>query len=329
MKRMRRKILAWILSMAVVLGLTACGGGEAATETTSETERAASVNNGTLKEDSTTISVGKTTVPYSEYKVYYYFMKNQYEDVLSESVWSQNGGTERSIGQDAVEDVVRLIIQVKIICKAAALEGMTLAADEKEEADYNARTYLEGLSDEVKQANSMNISLLAQIFEENKLAEKMYQVVTGKVDVNVPEQDSQAAKVQLIYLKTTAQNKEQVRQTAQQLCQQAKTAETSFYSLAKANTQAEEIECYVGRMDSRTNLVNAVFGLKKNAVSDVIEESDGFYIAFMLQTPNEETNKVYKNQVVAERQMNAFKDSYKKWSEQYDVKVSKSLLAKK
>lgn len=326
---MKRKILAGALIAAFILSLTACGGGENVTETTSESERAASVSNGTLEEDSTTISVGKTTVPYSEYKVYYYFMKNQYEDVLSESVWSQNGGTERSIGQDAIEDVVRLIIQVKVICKAAALEGVTLAADEKEEADFNARKYLGELSDEVKQANSMNVSLLAQIFEENRLAEKMYQVVTGKVDVNLPEQDSQAVKVQLIYLKANAQNKEQVRQTAQQLCQQAQNSKTSFYPLAKANTQAEEIECYVGRMDSRSNLVNAVFNLKKNTVSDVIEENDGFYVAFMLQTPNGDTNEAYKNQVVTERQVNAFKDSYKKWSEQYEVKVSKTLLTKK
>lgn len=325
---MKKKILAWILCMTMVFGLTACGGGEAASDTTSESERAASVNNGTLKEDSTTISVGKTTVPYSEYKVYYYFMKNQYEDVMTESVWNQNGGTERSIGQDAVEDVVRLIIQVKIICKAAAVEGVTLAADEKEEADYNAKKYLEGIRDEVKQANSMSVPLLTQIFEENKLAEKMYQVVTGKVDVNVTEQDSQAAKVQLIYLKTSAQNKEQVKQKAQQLCQQAKSSATSFYPLAKANTQGDEIECLVGRMDSRTNLVNAVLGLKKHAVSDVIEEKDGFYIAYVLQTPNKDTNGAYKNEVVAERQTNAFKDAYKKWSEQYDVKVSKSLLVK-
>ena len=239
---MKRKVLVWILSMALASGLTACGGGEAVGETTAQSESAASVNNGTLQADSTTISVGKTTVPYSEYKVYYYFMKKQYEDVLTESVWSQNGGTDRTIGQDAVEDVVRLIIQVKIICKAAAVEGVTLAADEKEEADFNAKKYLEGIPDEVQQANNMSVPLLTQIFEENKLAEKMYQVVTGKVDVNVSEQDSQAAKVQLIYLKASAQDKEQVKEKAQQLCQQAKNSVTSFYPLAKANTQGDEIE---------------------------------------------------------------------------------------
>ncbi|MBO5487726.1 MAG: peptidylprolyl isomerase [Eubacterium sp.] len=324
---MKRKITAIILCMTMIFGLTGCGGGEKVEETTSESERAASVNNGTLKADSSVIAVGKTTVTYNEYKTYYYFMKNQYEDLLTKDVWSQNGGTDRSIGQDAVEDVVRLIIQVKVICKAAAVKGVTLAADEKEQADYNAKKYLEGISDEVKQENGMSVPLLTQIFEENKLAEKMYQVETGKVDVNVSEQDAQAAKVQLIYLKATAQDKAQVKQKAEQLCQQLKKLETSFYPVAKENTQAEEIECMVGKMDSRTNLINAVFALKQNAISDVIEETDGYYIAYVLQTPNKETNKSYKNQLIAERQTNAFKDAYKKWSEEYDVKVSKSLLA--
>lgn len=323
---MKRKIAAIILCMTMAVGLTACGGGEKAEETTSESERAASVNNGTLKEDSSVIAVGKTTVTYNEYKTYYYFMKNQYEDLLTGDVWSQNGGTDRSIGQDAVEDVVRLIIQVKVICKAAAVGGVTLAADEKEQADYNAKKYLEGISDEVKQQNGMSVPLLTQIFEENKLAEKMYQVETGKVDVNVSEQDAQAAKVQLIYLKAAAQDKAQVKQKAEQLCQQLQKSETSFYPVAKENTQAEEIECMVGKMDSRTNLVNAVFSMKQNTISNVIEETDGYYIAYVLQTPNKETNKSYKNQLIAERQTTAFKDAYKKWSEEYDVKVSKSLL---
>lgn len=325
---MKRKITVVFLCIIMILGLVACKKGEAVEETTSQSESAASVNNGTLKEDSSTIAVGKTTVPYREYKAYYYFMKNQYEDVLTEHVWSQNGGTERTIGQDAVEDVVRLIIQVKVICKAAAVEGVTLAADEKEQADFNAKKYLEGISDDIKQQNSLSVPLLTQIFEENKLAEKMYQIVTGKVDVNVSEQDSQAVKVQLLYLKTNAQNKEQVRQTAEQLCQQAKTATTSFYPLAKANTQAGEIETLIGRMDSRTNLVDTVFAMKPYEVSNVIEEKDGFYVAYLVQSSNKTINDVYKNQVVTLRQTNAFQSAYKKWSEQYDVKVSKSLLVK-
>ena len=326
-----RKLLRGIAAMVCCLSLmlTACGEGEAAQETTSESERAASVSNGTLSEDSVALSVGKTTIPYKEYKVYYYFMENQYASTLTDDIWSYTGalGGGKSIGQEAVENVLRLIIQVKVISKAAAVQGVTLAADEKEEADYNARTFCEGLSDEVKQQYNISQPLVAQIFEENKLAEKMYRVITGQVDINVTEDQAKAARVQLIYLKTEGQDKAAVKQKADELCQQAKSGAGSFYKLARENTQGSEIECLVGQMDKRQTLAAAVLGLKKYQVSGVIEEGDGYYIAYCVKSSSKKVNEEYKNQVVSERQTSQFQAAYKEWSEQYEVKVSKSLLA--
>lgn len=325
---MKNKILAIVLCLCI--GLTACGGNEEAEDTKSVTEKAASVNNGTLNEDSTALAIGKTKVPYNEYKVYYYFMKNQYENVLNEDVWKYTGAGEegKSIGQEAIEDVLRLIIQVKVICKAAAVQGVTLAVDEKEAADYSAKKYCEGLNEQVKKENGITLGVITQIFEENKLALKMYNIAIGKVNVNITAEQSQAARVQLLYLKADEKTKVEVKKKADVLCQQAKTSNTSFYTLARANSEKEEIECLVGRLDSRTNLVNTVMGMKRYDVSNVIEEKDGYYIVYCVEPGNKEIYSEYKNQVVEERQISAFQKAYKEWSGKYEVKVSKSLLTK-
>lgn len=322
---MMNKVQAVFLCFCIVLGLTGCGG-TAVEETGAGSERAASVDNGTMSEDSTALAVGKTKVPYREYKVYYYFMKNQYEDALTSDIWSYSGADGRSIGQDAIEDVLRLIIQVKVICKAASAQGIALDADEKEQANYNATTFCSGLSEAVKQENGISPVLMTQIFEENKLAEKMYSVVTGKADVNIPAQQCQAARVQLIYKKADAAGKEAARQEMDKLYQQLRSSGASFYAVAKNNTDAPEIECLIGRLDKRTNLVNTIMGMKKYDISNVIEEEDGYYLACCIQPPDKTVNAEYKNQVVAERQTGSFQEAYRKWSEEYEVRVSKSLL---
>ena len=274
---MKNKALAILLCLGLCIGLTACGGEDKGKEKPA-VESAASVNNGDLKEDSTALTIGKTKVPYNEYQAYYYFMKNQYENVLNADIWKYTGAGEKgkSIGQEAIEDVLRLIIQVKVIGKAA----------------------------------------------------KMYNVVMGTVDVNVTAEQSKAARVQLIYLKADDKTRAQVKQKADALCAQAKNSAGSFYSLARTNTQAAEVECLIGRLDERTNLVNAVMGLKQYAVSGVIEEKDGYYIAYCVEPGNKKIYGEYKNQVVESRQVSAFQKAYKEWSGKYEVKVSKSLLAK-
>ncbi len=325
---MRNKLLTGLLCLSMVFGLCACGStSEKVEETTTSKESAASVENGSLSAESAVVSVGKTTVSYDEYRVYNYLMKNQYRDIFDDSVWDYAGNDmEDSIGQEAVMDVVRLIIQVKVICKAAATQGVELAADEKEEADHSATEYCEGISDEEKTQNGISQNVMSRIFEENKLADKMYRVVTGKVDVNVTKDQSKAVRLQLIYLKAGADDKEAVRANAQALLEQAKALQGNFYNFASENTQADEVESLVGQMDSRENLVANTIGLKQGTLSGVIEESDGFYIAYCVEAAGNSLAKEYKNQVIEERQTKAFQESYAEWAKNYSVRVSKSLL---
>ncbi len=326
MKKSRGLVL-WIC-LALALGLVACG--EDTEEESTSSERAVSVSNGdSLSEDSVALAVGKTAVTYKEYGVYRYLMMSQYSGAFPEDVWNYSavGDQDKTLGQEAVEDVLRLIIQVKVIGKAAAEQGVTLASDEKESADYSARTYCDSLSVQEKTANGIDINVLSKIFEENKLATKMYNVVIGKVDVNVTDEQAQAARVQLIYKKIEPETKGEVKENMDALRREVETSGNSFYTLAKANTQAEEIEYLVGRLDSRTNLVNAVMGMQAGQVSPVIEEADGYYIACCIQGPGKAINDQYRNQVVEERQTKAFQDAYKKWSDAYEVKASRSLLA--
>lgn len=326
---MKKKRVLFCILMCACLTMAACGKSDSEEGQASQTkyERAIAVNNGTLSDDSVAISVGKTAVTYAEYKAYDYFMKNQFESVLGQDVWKYKlDGDGKTVGQDAVEDVLRLIIQVKVIKKTADAQGITLAADEKEAADNSAMKYCETLSDNVKKAYGINTAMLGTIFEENKLAEKMYNIIVGKADVKLTDNQCQAARVQLIYLGAGA-DKETVRKTAEGLRTKALKA-GSFYTFAREHTQMDEVECLIGRQDTRERLATACLALKRGAISEVIEEADGFYIACCIETDSKALRKEYKNQVVEKRQNEAFTDAYRMWAKGYEVKASKSLLVK-
>lgn len=328
---MKHKILAVCLSLGLVMGLAGCGQKAAQNQDPAkqvDSETAAGVSNGTLNDDSKVIAVGKTTVLNREYKAYYYFMKNQYENVLSNNIWSYKE-SGKSIGQEAVEDVVRLIIQVKVICKAAGQQSVSLAADEKEKADYNAKTYLASLDDKVKQENGLDETVVTQIFEENKLAEKMYNVVAGKAVASLANEQLQAVKVQMLKLSYTADTKEKIRAKATQLQQQIASGPNSFYVVAKANTEADSVEKIIGTKDEYTNVVKTALAMKKGEDSKVIEEKDAFYLVHVLQPSSKSLNDSYKNQLVSQTQTKAFQDDYNSWVGQYGVRVSKTLLADK
>ena len=319
---MKRFILAILVCVSMCIGVVGCG--SEAVEETSSSERAASVSNSNLKEDSSVIAVGKTTVSYKEYKTYYYFMKNQYESILGTDIWKYNKAVkDKSVGQEAIESVLRQIIQVKVIGKEAAIEKVQLATDEKEEADYRAKTVFDSIPAKDKQTQGIELKVLSKIFEENKLAQKMYNVQMGKLKIDYAANTLSAAKVELIYQAANAKNKETVKNTMSRILSEVTSSQNSFYTVAKNKTQADAIEYVIGNQDSRTNLAKAVVSLKKNQTSALIEEKDGFYI----QTNSAALQQQYRNQLVSEKQTESFQKTYKTWSDKFDVKVSKALLA--
>jgi len=335
--RKSRKIIALSAAIVCFLSLstclTACGSDpEEPVETKQENEepedheKTVPVENSSMKSDSTVIAVGQTPVSYSEYKSYYYFMKSQYTSLLGDQVWKQSAGASKTIGQRAIEDVLRMIIQVKVIVKQAAKQGIVLEADEKEDADYNAQKLYDSLGEDVTKDAMMSAPLMMQIFEENKLAEKVYHVITGQAETGVSGSGLSAYRVLLIY-KAAGDDREKVKAATEKLQKKIAGSDKSFYTFAKKETELDEVEQVIGSMDERKNLWMSVTSLRNQTISPVIEESDGFYIAMVLQKPNDTLNTDYQNKIVSDKQIEAFQKSYEEWSKNYDVEVSDALLS--
>lgn len=337
--RRKHTFLSVIFLFFFVVSTTVTGCGEeepteesatphAGQQAAAEHERALKVEDGAMTAESTVIAVGQTPVTYSEYRTYYYFMNRQYTSLLGDEVWKQRVDSDKTIGQEAIEDVLRMIIQVKVIAKEAERQGVTLEADEKEDADYSAQQFFDGLDEEITRENMMTGQEMMKIFEENRLAKKMYHVVTGQADAGASQSGQNAYRVQLLY-KKAGEDRESVRSEMDNLRKKIINSDKSFYVYAKEETELPEVEEVIGSADERQTLYTVITTLQNGSISDIIEESDGFYIAVVLEKPNDTLDTEYQNEIVTRRQIEAFQKTYETWSKSYDVDVSDSLLSEK
>ncbi len=327
MKHNWKKLVCGVLAIGMVLGTVSCGEKKEEVQVKAPVEQAASVANGELNAESVVVAVGGTKVLYREYQSYTWFLKNQYEGVMGADVWNYNLG-DKTVGQNATEDCLRLIIQIKVLNKVAAEQGVTLGVDEKEDLDYKADQYLATIAPEVQQANHITAEGMHQIFEENEIARKMYDVVTGNIEATMDEAAMQAAKVLLVHFPANDSNREQVRAEANTFVTEKANYTGNFYSYAKQKKGKAPEELIIGKMDHRTNLINTALTMERYSVSGVIEEKDGFYVIQCLKSNTSGLNKNYREQCITEKQNDTFRASYENWAEKYEVKVSKSLLTK-
>lgn len=321
-----KRVIGGILIGAMAIATAGCSEEETVQKEIPKAEQAAKVNNGALEGDSTVVGVGNTRVSYDEYRIYSWFLKNQYEDLMSADVWNYNLGTT-TVGQSAIEDILRLIIQIKVMNKEAAVQGIGLGVDEKEDVDYKADQYIATIPPETQAENGITAAGIHQIFEENEVARKMYDVVTGNVEANVDEASMQAAKVLLVFYPADDSNRAEVQMQIEGLKTEFGKYKGNFYSFVKDQTGKPPEEKIIGKLDSRANLVATALSMKKYTLSEVVSEQDGFYLMYCLKTNTKGLNKAYREQYIAEQQNMTFQAAYENWAEKYEVKVSKSLLA--
>lgn len=323
-----RKLLTGMFIAAVAVQTAACSNDDAVDVEVSNIEKAVHVNNGELQGDSTVVGVGNTKVLYDEYRVYSWFLKNQYEGVMSADVWNYNLG-DTTVGQSAIEDILRLIIQIKVMNKEAAGQGIGLGVDEKGDIDYKADQYLATIPAEVQAENGITAAVIHQIFEENEIARKVYDVVTGNVEANIDEASMQAAKVLAVFYPASEGDREVVRAQITALANDIKKYKGNFYSGVKEKTGEAPKEMIIGKMDSRATLASTALAMSRYTMSDVVEETDGFYLIYCLKSNTKGLNKVYREQYIAGQQNTTFQAAYENWAGKYEVKVSKSLLMEK
>ena len=178
---MQRK--KWIsglcIAMAVVLTFTGCGGKKKSKE-----------EKGTVSSGTVVMMVGDDQVRYSEVMAYCYFLKCQYEESFGKELWSYKLDDNETIGDQAKQEIVNMITQLKVISGVAQQQDISLSADEQDEALRQAESLVQNAKAADKKEYSLSVQKISEIYQENLLAEKMFYVATDDADTNVTDDEA-------------------------------------------------------------------------------------------------------------------------------------------
>ncbi len=292
---------------------------------------------GEIEENSIVLTVGDIEVKYSEVQNYCYLMKAQYESSFSSQLWKYNLGGDTTIGDEAKEEIVNMLTQMKIIGMTAKNEKVTLDNDEKDEALQKAEKVLAAASEEDRRKYFLTLQSLSSLYEENAIANKMFYIATDDADTEVSDEEARQARIQYLQVMTNGVNrngvtiamneaeKSEALKKAQKLQAQAKNAE-NFLEFAKENTDSATTELYMGRDSTEPDagVAAAALGLQKGEISEVIQTDSGFYIIYCVNDNDEDAAYARKEEIIEARQTAMFKKKYAEWLGDYEVHISQS-----
>lgn len=256
-----------------------------------------------------------------EVMIYLTNIRNQYENVFGEEIFAQSIDgipIEESIKQT----VLARIAKIKMMNLMAEYYEITLDERELELAENAAAEYYQSLSaEEIASMDGATQETVRQLYEEYALANKVYQYLVQEVNQEISDDEARTVTVQQIFLSTTydrengeradvsAQEKETVYRQAENICERISGGE-DFDVLASEYSDAEDLEAYYRKGDQDEALVEAVFQLAEDEVSEILEGEDGYYIFRCVSTYDMEQTEARKREIIKERQQEVFGQIY-------------------
>lgn len=290
---------------------------------------------GDITENSVVMKIGSTGVRYSEVRNYCYLLKSQYEGKFGDKLWDYKLGGKTTVGDEAKQEIVNMITQLKVIKETAEDEGVSLTNEEKDQAVQEAEELMESASEEDRKEYFLSVQALAGLYEDNILANKMFYVATDEADTDISDDEAKQISIQYIEIITngTDQNgtvinmdsatKAKALQRAKNIRKEALKAE-DFQVFAEDNSDCAETQLICGRDTDKLdkNVADAAFNLKKGEISDVIEGDSGYYIVYCVNDYDEDSTYARKEEIIEERQTNMSKKKYAEWIGNDKVSIS-------
>lgn len=284
------------------------------------------------------VTVNGQEVTFDELRIYLQSQRDEIEAMYGDEIWSMEIDKEGTTYEEMFKkSVFDQIVNIKLVCSQAETLGITLSEDELLDVDEYTSQFLSGFSEESIEYYSVNKDIIRNIYKDNVLYNKIYESLTLNVDTFVNDEDARQSVFQYILVAKygfdvdgvqfdyTPEQLEEAKTRAYKLHEEALTV-ANFRDFALANTDDEdEVELTVGKGDMKPELEEAAFALKEGEISDVIDLEEGYFIFYCVEEQNQEATDAKKEEIIKDRQDQAFEDQYKAWDEAKEVTVDEEL----
>ncbi len=265
--------------------------------------------------------IGNEVCKKAELMVYLATMQNQYESVYGEEIWdAQYQGVTL---EDNIKDtVLARIAQIKTMYLMADKRGITLTDEEKGQVNRAAESYYNGLNETERELMGVSKELVAALYEEYALAEKVYETIIQDINPEINDDEARIITVQHILLRTTKTDesgskcamseseKAEQKEKAYDVRAEVLRGEKDFEELAVQYSEDSTITYSFGKGQMDKAFEDAAYQLAGGEISPVIESEAGYHIIKCVNTFDRAQTDANKLKIVEERRKAIFGQEY-------------------
>ena len=241
----------------------------------------------------------------------------RYEELYTDKIWDtvvDESGT--TFGETLMPQIHDLLKELKTMSRMADEEKITLSGKERELVKQAAAQYMEKLKN-AGDGSEIDRDVVESLYEDYWKAERLVETLTESVNLEVSDSEAKVITVDEIVLSD--------RNQADETLKKVQTEGTDFLTVAKAVSEAQEIEKKISRGMRSDAYEQAAYALSTGEISDVIESDGKYYILRCVSDYDEAATKIRKEEMVREKKNEAFYETYSEYAAKVHLAKDDSL----
>lgn len=288
----------------------------------------------TVWQEGSMLRIGDTQVDYREGLVYLNAVQQEYEQYYGSEIWQYAVDAQgNTMGEVIKQQTLEQIIYIKVVCQKASELGIVLSEEELRTVDRQTEEYMQKLQDSDLLLHGVNADIVRRIYSDNMLARKTFETTTLNVDTDIPDTEAAQHKFYTIAIRNfkidASGNRVSYEDTeAEELAVRVENLRAQaleskdFYKFASANTEdSAMLEITGGIGDFPAEYEDAVLALNTGETSEVVKTNDYYYIFYCVTDFDVDATHERKEEMIAQRQEEEFKNRYQEWREIIPVEV--------
>ena len=304
-------LIAGLLGISMVTGLTACGGDDG-TKVVFTT--------GFGKNE--VFRIGDESCSKAEIMIYLTTIQNQYANVYGTEIWntSLNGVT---LEDNVKETVLARIAQIKTMYLLAKEKEVTLDEAEEAKVVQAAQEYYSSLNDTEIETMGATEEIVENLYREYAMADKVYRLIIQDINPEISDDEARKITVQQIFFATASTDMDgnlkpysesSIQKAYEKACEvraMAVDGEHDFTELASKYSDDSEITYSFGKGEAESAYEEAAFNLATDEVSQVDPVRTRLLYYQMHQYPGSEKRPTpISLKIVEERKREVFGQEY-------------------
>ena len=258
-------------------------------------------------------------------------------------LWSQDSGDGETYGDTTKASILDELENMLVQKQHAADYDVSISEEEQGKIEEAAQAFMDANTEETIQNLSVSQSDVETLLELYTYQTKMYDPMVADVDTNV--EDSEAAQSRITYCRIDISDTQNEDGTTTPLTDEEKQekkdqAQALLDKLqASADPASADMDAFAKEVNEDLNAVDNTFGdddtllddkLKEAAKTlqdgqvygEVVEGENAYFVVRMDSVLDREATDAEKENIVSERQQNAYNDLLNQWKDDADITVN-------